>query len=106
MFICSSCKRYRNDFDRSLQGTCLRCAGRSGIVRPQKSQSKSNVPKLPCQSCWKFIGPGEGQKMKSNGRVFCWDCLTSGKWIDYLRAHGVKTVTEEHQKKGARFGRG
>ncbi len=104
MFTCPRCKQYRNDFDRTPQGTCIKCGGRSAIVS-EKSKSVF-AKKHPCASCKKFIGPSEGQMFKGDGSVFCWDCLTSGKWLEVLRKKGIKTVETPHEKKGARFGKG
>ncbi len=107
MFFCKNCRQMRNDCDRLGSG-CYGCTRRAAPVDSKmvKSQPKE-TPQRPCGGCGKFIRPGEGQMLKSNNNiVFCWDCLNSGKWLDWMRTHGNPTQEHEHEKKGTHFGKG
>ena len=110
IFKCPKCGYLRNNFDRLSNGQCRTCGG-GGVARPQPRlpnpfslKDPKNVTKYPCHSCKKWVGPNTGRMFK-NGITFCDDCLNSGRWLNYYRRKGVKTVESLEWNKGAHFGR-
>jgi len=122
---CKACGKTLNSFDldwhkRSCPGRVVNVPAQSlggGFGSPNQNiqipvrnrEIVGKNVKVPCQSCGKYVGPREGQMMRS-GDVFCMLCLNTGKYLKvgktgkYVKK-GTQRVYDGRVKPAGEFGR-